>query len=457
MTDANTLPATLTAAVASALSDLPQGTVVVLGCSGGRDSVALLHLVAQARPDLRVTVVHVDHGLTNQKDAQAVVSLHAEAHGMAWVSVPVAVHADGHGVEAAARDARYTALFAAADANRAPYVLVAHTADDRAETVWMRIMRGTGPDGLYGFGVADGRIRRPLVYARRQDVHAYVEAQELAVYDDPMNDDRTFLRVAVRHQLAPLLDTLGDDVVAATLRLAELAGEDRRFFAGIVHDTVPVSVLGGVAALAERDVLHRAPLALRRRAVRRMLDAVTTHAGRTPTTPSYQDVARIVQAVAPSRFSVHGDVDVTVDDHYVTVLHAQHAALDEPLGRVVDVPLFGLALTIGVPDGMPVHTPQVVFGDAARFRVRGKHGAGFVLRTTQPGDTVDTRGRQVPVKDLLADVNMPVALRRVWPVLCQNSRVVWVPGFAAADDWLCGDGAHDAVEFAFVKAGGDDE
>jgi tRNA(Ile)-lysidine synthase len=185
---------------------LTGGETVLVGVSGGADSVALLTTLHALAPTwrLHLRVLHVDHGLRPDSavDAQFVRRL-GERLG---VPVDVAVVQLGPGsVEAAARAARYTALETVADRVGATRIALGHTADDQAETVLMRLIEGAGMRGLAGIPAVRGRIVRPLIEARHRDAVAELEAAGVPWVEDPSNHDPKFFRNRVRHELLPLL------------------------------------------------------------------------------------------------------------------------------------------------------------------------------------------------------------------------------------------------------------
>ncbi|MCB0971894.1 MAG: tRNA lysidine(34) synthetase TilS, partial [Acidimicrobiales bacterium] len=186
------------------------GTAVTCGVSGGADSQALLVLAVAA--GCRATAVHVDHGLRAGSAAEAdVVAELADRLGAGFRAERVAV-GDGPNLEARARAARHEAL--------GPDALLGHTADDRAETVLLHLLRGAGPAGAIGIARSP---RRPLLDLRRAETVALAAALGLAVVDDPTNRDPRFRRSRVRHELLPLLDDIGArDVVEVLVRQADL-------------------------------------------------------------------------------------------------------------------------------------------------------------------------------------------------------------------------------------------
>ena len=204
----------------------PAGTEVTCAVSGGADSTALVALALAA--GLRVRAVHVDHGLRLGSDREAArVAAVLAAWDVPCRSVTAIVEPGGD-LEARARAARLGAL--PEDA------LFGHTADDQAETVLLRVLRGTGPTGL----AAMRGDRHPLLRVRRRDTRAVCEHLGVVPFDDPSNDDPRFTRNRVRHELLPLLDDIADrDVVPLLCRLAELSGEQADLLAALATTVDP--------------------------------------------------------------------------------------------------------------------------------------------------------------------------------------------------------------------------
>lgn len=247
----------------------PAGTAVTCAFSGGADSTALIVLAAAA--GCAVTAIHVDHGLRPDSAAAAVEAGDLAAMvGVAFRSVRIDVD-DGPNLEARARTARFGAL--------PPGVLTGHTADDRAETLLINLLRGCGLDGLSAMGPAP---TRPLLGLRRADTRALCAALGLSTVDDPSNADARFVRNRVRHELLPLMTSIADrDIVALLVRTADLAADD------VAQAEADADRLDPTDARA----VAAAPTARARRAVRRWL----SDAGHPPDSAAVErvlDVAR---------------------------------------------------------------------------------------------------------------------------------------------------------------------
>ncbi|MFT4187718.1 MAG: tRNA lysidine(34) synthetase TilS [Aeromicrobium sp.] len=206
-------------AVRRRLADLDAGAAVLVGVSGGADSLALAATLAFVGPrqGWNVRAVVVDHQL---QEGSAEVAVRAAAQcerlGLAAEVVTVEVGTGG-GPEAAARTARRDALRERADHHGAAAACLAHTLDDQAETVLLGLGRGSGPRSLAGMATRDGLWRRPLLDLRRADTEAICAVHGLDPWRDPHNHDPGYRRVRVRHELLPLMDDVLDGGVAAAL------------------------------------------------------------------------------------------------------------------------------------------------------------------------------------------------------------------------------------------------
>ncbi len=214
---------------------LAAGERVLAAVSGGADSVALLHALIALVPemDVRITVGHVAHGLHAESEAHAafVRSLCEDLGTPCLVSrgdVRSRVERERLSVEHAAREERYAALQAQARECGATAIATAHTATDRAETVLLNLLRGTGPEGLRGTPARRGNIVRPLIDVTREDVEAYLKEKGARRVEDPTNRERDALRNRVRLDLIPAMErVVGRPVTPVLARLADTVDLER--------------------------------------------------------------------------------------------------------------------------------------------------------------------------------------------------------------------------------------
>ncbi len=215
---------------------LAGGERVLVACSGGPDSAALLHVLHRLASELRLALhaASVDHGLRSDaaRDVEVAGELAARL-GVPFSPLSVRVDRSGASLQGKARRARYDALLAEAARIGASALAVGHTLDDQAETVLSRILRGSGVVGLAGIEPRreDGVIR-PLIDCRREDVHAHVAPHALPFRLDPSNQNESFERVRLRRSILPLL---ASEEPAVAVHLARLA-DDARSLRALAED-----------------------------------------------------------------------------------------------------------------------------------------------------------------------------------------------------------------------------
>jgi len=263
----------LRTAVAASLQGLPSGSPVIVACSGGPDSLALVGATAWAAPRAghAVSVVVVDHAL--QEGSAQVAARAADLCMQLGVASAEVVRVDvvgGGGLEAAARAARFAALQAAADAAGASAVLLGHTREDQAETVLLRLARGSGARSLSAMRAVNGLWRRPFLDVPRAIVHAACVAMlpdDVQPWVDPHNDDEVFARVRVRRLLAELGDELGAGVVLGLTRSAEQLRDDADALDALAAD-VHATLLRDDTGSVDCADLAQLPRAIRTRVLR---------------------------------------------------------------------------------------------------------------------------------------------------------------------------------------------
>ena len=250
------------------LADLDPGAVVVVACSGGADSLALVAAtVFEGRAaGWRVVGATVDHGLQagSAERAARVVAQMAELGVDETVTATVTVDAGGLGPEAAARQARYAVLEELAARLDAEAVLLGHTRDDQAETVLLGLTRGSGGRSLAGMRRSFDVFRRPLLDVTRAETESACGAEGIEIWVDPHNSDPRFTRSRVRSTVLPLLEEeLGPGVTETLARTADQLRIDMDHL-----DDLADAALADLPAPPPAAALAALPAAVRRRVLR---------------------------------------------------------------------------------------------------------------------------------------------------------------------------------------------
>ena len=267
-----TPPIELQNAVQNLLKDFEAGDFVFVGCSGGADSLALAWTTAVVgkRLDLKTGVIIVDHQLFSKSNEVALnAKKQCEELGIDVVIIKkVNVEQTNEGLEAAARVSRYEAFENVLHETNAKAILLAHTQDDQAETVLMRLSRGSGAKSLSGMAAVSGKYLRPFLHLRKKQVHDSLDLIGMKAWQDPANVDNQFLRVKVRQELMPkLIEVLGEGAISSLDKTAQLLRVDNQALEDLAHqfvDSQPDVKTNGLKI----SELEKLPEAIRTRVIR---------------------------------------------------------------------------------------------------------------------------------------------------------------------------------------------
>jgi len=188
------------------LKPVPKESTVIVGVSGGRDSMTLVHALLKQRPDLKLIAAHVNHGLRPDADEDADFTL-----GMMqrW-EIPCEMFKprppEEGNIEEWGRNKRYEYFEKLLKKHKADFIFTAHHQDDDFESMMLHFLRGTRVKGLCGMAQTRDHLFRPMLYTSRAEVNAYTEAHQIPYRNDPMNEDDRFARSFLRHKIIPVLN-----------------------------------------------------------------------------------------------------------------------------------------------------------------------------------------------------------------------------------------------------------
>ncbi|MBI5016387.1 MAG: tRNA lysidine(34) synthetase TilS [Deltaproteobacteria bacterium] len=395
-----------------------RGRDVLVAVSGGLDSVCLLQALAALRGEAvgRVEVAHVDHGLRSDSDEDAQFCRRlAEELGMVFHlrCLGLKEFLPGRGVQAEARRLRRAFFEEVRRVRDLGAVALGHHADDQAETVLFRLVRGTGPRGVRGMSAWDPPYVRPLLGLRRADLEAAVAAQGWAFREDPSNASPRFLRNRIRHEVLPLLAALNPSVVEALGRFAGLAADDDDLLSAVARAELTELARPEPEGLRlSAESLLRHPLALRRRLYLAVWEAV----GCDPSVLEARHLEAVDALLEPGRPHRWAPVPGPggFARSYGDLWGLAPGFRSRPSGPV--------ALRDGEPSSLPGGAGvAVAWGPTPPDGVphvgleEGRPGTLLVARPWRPGDRVDGR----KVKDLLMEACLP-AWRRQRAVLVED-------------------------------------
>ncbi len=424
--------------------------------SGGADSTALLHMLSKQYP---VTAVHVHHGIRGaeaDRDAAFCVSL-CEREGIPctvlYADVPAMARASGRSIEEEARHARYGLL---ADFLRKhpalTHLCTAHHADDQAETVLFRLLRGTSQRGLMGipqrrlFSIGERQVPlvRPLLSLTGDDILAYCAKEGLSYVTDSSNFENDCARNRIRNVLIPEARTINPDFSGALLRLSRDASRDEDFFDTLLAPYMAEMAGGKPISLSTLRCLHPA---LRTRLLLRLYgDAIIRLTGMkeadAPLSHALLDAAcaQLTQGEAPRSLDLPGGLLLSVFPAGDTVSFS----LQSDAGNTP--PSFDLPLSENEPLCLPDGT--------CCLRAVGKKGEAlikdlkniykFVISATINSDTIEgyvrvrsrkgrsedrylCGGSRKTAKDALSSHKVPPAMRQRIPLFCDDGGIMYIP------------------------------
>ncbi len=439
------LLSTLERFIDSSLS-LGKDDLLLLGFSGGADSTALLWALtrlSRARGFL-VQAAHLDHALDPGSSERAAAAKRLATDMAVPITsrrVPVAKEKrPGESTEQAARRIRYRYLEEVRRQHGARYVVTAHHADDQIETVLLRVLFGSGLDGLAGIAPRSGAVARPLLTLRRREVHEPLSALSIQPVEDPTNADLAVPRNRLRHLVIPELRAADPLCESRVLRLAGAAAGARQTLENLLKRRLaPRRDAGGLAV--RRDELEGLPRELWPPA----LSLLHREAG------AAYPPGRAARVDLRRQFSNGGRIGCDCGDGW----HWRSSGPDLRLERRRP-PTPPFAYTLEVPGEIEIEElaikMRVRHGSVADWMFAGSPRRTGLALPLAPGDQVTVRNRRPGdrirplgcghdrrLKDVLIDRRVPQPERDRLPLLFVDNRLAWVPGVTIADSFRIGE------------------
>ncbi|MBI4165755.1 MAG: tRNA lysidine(34) synthetase TilS [Acidobacteria bacterium] len=425
------------------------GERVGVAVSGGADSVLLLTFMKQLAPamGLVISVVHFNHhlrGAESNEDERFVSNL-AGRLGVEFLrgdgDVARRAREQKRNVEATAREMRYRFFSSLVRAGRLDKIATAHTANDQAETVLLRLLRGTGTQGLGGiYPVLDGMIIRPFLGLTRAEVEAELGRRGLAYRVDSSNLELRYRRNRIRHALLPQLERdFNPDIVLALASLADRARADEEYLVQQAHDRAapwrvreadeerfPVRVLGELPRALAFRVIRKMILASKGRLAgmtHRHLEAVyrlatETQSGR--------------RTILPGNLEARREFDWLIVGPQPALVEGKEYAFKFQPPADIELPHIGIVLQFKIVEGEAV---QGAYNEGGCVCLDAGGLAGELeLRNWHAGDRWEAlAGRKsLKLKELFRRLKIGAETRRLWPVLVSNGQIVWVRGMPFA-------------------------
>jgi tRNA(Ile)-lysidine synthase len=411
------------------------GSRAGVAVSGGADSVCLLHVLLELRPDLAVTVLHLNHGLRGaQSDADAAF-VEALARRLALPFEGRSVTLRAGNVEQEGREARRAFYLDVMNTGRIDRVATGHTLSDQAETVLYRFLRGSGTAGLAGIlpVTAEG-IVRPLIEVARPEIEEWLRARGIEWREDESNRDPAFVRNRIRHEFLPVLaESVNPRLAESLARTAAIARDEEEYWDSVMEPLAARHLISRPpAVLFEAAPVASLPPAIARRLIRRAI-CMAKGGLRSIDSAHVEAILGLADpALGSGRLQVPG-VDVFRSFDWVRL-----APPREP-GRAEYAISITVPGRIRIPDtqselAFTLSEPQDRYNDK-ESALDWEHISGTLeVRNWRPGDRYRPAGHTCDkkLKSMFQEARVPLWDRNRWPVVTCGEEIVWAAQFGPA-------------------------
>jgi tRNA(Ile)-lysidine synthase len=457
------------------------GDTVVVAVSGGPDSSALLHMLHRLSKQEGLTLVaaHVNHGFRRVESAReaAAVKQFCSDLGIACeyaeIDLPAYIEQTKLNAQLAAREKRYAFLREVAESCGAVSIALAHHADDQAETVFMRLMRGTGTGGLAGMAIQrrekNVELIRPLLRITKTELLSYCHTEGVPFSEDSSNLKRDYFRNVIRLDILPYLKQFNPQFSQSLVRLAEISAAEDDLLERETGDIFRASVRtvpGGLSM--NRIVLSDLHVALQRRLIKLILNYVGSELG----TVSYDRIEEIRSAAADDetrnsrKADIGGRIRFIREGDKLSWLHIVQR-IDENNGSyayTVEQGTESLFIReIGATLIFSIHPPEEAARAAGRNEALFDVGAvsfPLTVRTRKAGDRMAVQGLNgtKKVQDMFIDDKISPAQRGVIPLVWDaEGRLLWIPGVRRSAHAQPDEASTLVVRIVYTESGGTDD
>ena len=420
---------------------IASGDRILIGVSGGPDSMALLHALWELREDWKISLIvcYLNHGLRPEaEEEESFVGKAAGTLGIPFLAGKADVRAlrkeKRLSLQEAAREARYAFLQETARACRADKIALGHTADDQAELVLMRLLRGSGSRGLAGIPPQRGHLFiRPLIGVWRNDVEFFLHEKKISFRDDPSNRSSRFLRNRIRHELLPLLENYNPRIRPILVQMADRFRLEEEYWQILVQEKFPAVVRGQKKGSLDLDIraLEECPLPLRLHLYRQAVEQILGHLRRF-SFPHFMAMEKLSRNPEPNK-EIRLPCGILAAKRYqvLKISLGEEKAVDfvrpVPGPGVVEIPEIGRQMRFSIHR----RSGEEKFGDSSVAFLDGEHiHFPLLLRSLRPGDRFQPLGMdgEKKVKDFFIDLKIPLSRRRRIPLLFSQDQLLWIAG-----------------------------
>lgn len=431
-------------------------TRLIVGVSGGPDSLTLLHLLKEIYPPDRIHVAHLDHGLRPSAAAEAkFVAATATAwgieHTIERIDTIALARQEGWSLEEAGRNARYNLFARLAAKTGAGAIAVGHNADDQAETVLMHLLRGSGLTGLRAMqpishlpGTPTVLLLRPLLDISREQIKAYCRQHNLQPVSDLSNQDPTYTRNRIRQHLLPLLAEYNPQIKSHLRQLATLVAADDDLLNTLLQQKWPDIVAETTSdwIIFERSEWQALPLSLRRRSLRQAIARL--HSSPSDLTFRALEQARQVAETGDTgaQTDLPGNLILSVSYSKITIQRREATipvtAPQLPSPATLTLPIPG---HIELTGHWYIEATELSDIDLEQIKANQDPWLAFIdiasatelqIRPRRPGERMQPLGmggHSAKIKDIMINHKIDATLRPLWPLVTTDAHPIWLTGY----------------------------
>ncbi|MEC4686025.1 MAG: tRNA lysidine(34) synthetase TilS [Nitrospirota bacterium] len=443
-------------------SMLKGGERVLVGLSGGPDSVSLLHILSELREEWRLSLdaIYVDHGLRPEETPYEIdfctelTERLKVPFSVKKVDVREFSDKENLSIQEAARHLRYLAFEEHAFQIEADRIATGHNADDQAETLVMRLLRGSGPKGLSGIPPVRGPIIRPLIMVERKEIEKYLDEKGIGFVIDTSNLKQDYLRNRLRHEVIPLLKKYNPNLTGTLCRTANILREENEY--------MEIAVTKSLMRLISRKTgdkieLFISPLenmekVILRRALIRAIEETRGLRG-----IGLEHIEEIISLIrtgsSGSRIYLPGGIRVIKDYSTLIITSAAPQKLGE---HVLEVPGETVLKEAGLVLISSVSNDSTSTGDGKKEAVFDFDMLRFPLkvRSRQAGDFFYPSGfgKRKKLQDYFVDEKVPRDVRDSVPLLLSGEDIIWVVGYRMDDRYMIRSSSARALKITVKMA-----
>ena len=459
---------------------LDKSRPIIVGVSGGPDSLCLMEILRQA--GYPIVVAHFNHKLREAADVEANAVERTSARLMVssvMESADVSGYAEANSLslEEAARILRYRFLLKQANLLHAQAVAVGHTADDQVETVLMHLIRGTGLTGLKGMSYrtvlptfdANIPIVRPLLDVWREETVAYCASHGLRPHYDPSNDSLNFFRNRLRNILIPTLETYNPKFREAVWRTVQLLNSDHVILQDALNEKWSKCLIlqDPDYMMLDLSFLSTCSVGVQRHLIRRAVECLLP--GEETVFSVLERASRFIADTARTRMDLTGGITLFREGE---VLYVARPNAKFPFDRWPQMPVQKDFIDVSIPGQVNLsggwkfsaeqwRLPALAWEQSTRnndpFQVwLDAEGLPdpLELRVRRDGDLFEPlgmKGHSQKLSDFFTNEKLPPRARSRWPLLCAAERIVWVPGFRPAETFKLKQTSRRVVYFSILR------